>query len=170
MPETGHQTPEARIHRSSGIWHLVSDIRSGDHLSRMHITMHLIGSSGPSSSLPCIWDCTGWGLPQQRLTTRCVRSYRTISPLPDPLFGAIGGVISVALFRGEGFQANRLHVSSVPTKVSFRSRVSRQAGITCHPRAYPLPVCCPNVLGCPDVPQFSDQKPVTGNRKLETGI
>lgn len=67
----------------------------------------------------------------------------TISPLLSPVLMAPtkeGGVISVALFRGEGFQANRLHVSSVPTKASFRSRPPQLlakmwagAGITCHP-------------------------------------
>ncbi len=31
-----------------------------------------------------IWSCTGWGFPGGRVATPPVRSYRTISPLPDP--------------------------------------------------------------------------------------
>lgn len=34
------------------------------------------------------------------VTSRAVRSYRTLSPLPDPLTRAIGGLLSVALVVG----------------------------------------------------------------------
>jgi len=40
---------------------------------------------GPRHSSP-IWSCSGWGLPcRAALTPHAVRSYRTVSPLPDPL-------------------------------------------------------------------------------------
>ncbi len=38
---------------------------------------------GPYHGSP-IWLCSGWGLPATDVATRAVRSYRTISPLPDP--------------------------------------------------------------------------------------
>jgi hypothetical protein len=38
-----------------------------------------------------IWSCSRWGLPCRSVTGLAVRSYRTISPLPDPL-RAIGGI------------------------------------------------------------------------------
>jgi len=31
-----------------------------------------------------IWSCSGWGLPTPGVTAGVVRSYRTVSPLPDP--------------------------------------------------------------------------------------
>lgn len=37
---------------------------------------------------PPIWSCSEWGLPcRTTLTPYAVRSYRTLSPLPDPLAG-----------------------------------------------------------------------------------
>jgi hypothetical protein len=45
---------------------------------------------GPRHEVP-IWPCSRWGLPCRPVTRLAVRSYRTISPLPDPL-RAIGGV------------------------------------------------------------------------------
>ena len=36
-----------------------------------------------------IWPCSGWGLPAGAVTGPAVRSYRTISPLPDP--GTLAG-------------------------------------------------------------------------------
>ncbi len=54
---------------------------------------------GPRQCSP-IWSCSGWGLPcHAALSPRAVRSYRTVSPLPDPL-RAIGGLFSVALSVG----------------------------------------------------------------------
>ena len=45
---------------------------------------------GPRHCLP-IWSCSRWGLPCRSVAGLAVRSYRTISPLPDPL-RAIGGI------------------------------------------------------------------------------
>jgi len=41
------------------------------------------GLSGPLHRPP-IWPCSGWGLPAVTVASAAVRSYRTISPLPDP--------------------------------------------------------------------------------------
>jgi len=38
---------------------------------------------GPRVRNP-IWSCSGWGLPCRSVTRLAVRSYRTVSPLPDP--------------------------------------------------------------------------------------
>ena len=53
---------------------------------------------GPRHEVP-IWPCSRWGLPCRSVTGLAVRSYRTISPLPDPR-RAIGGLLSVALSVG----------------------------------------------------------------------
>ena len=45
---------------------------------------------GPRHCLP-IWSCSRWGLPCRSVAGLAVRSYRTISPLPD-LRRAIGGI------------------------------------------------------------------------------
>jgi len=50
---------------------------------------------GPRHRLP-IWPCSRWGLPCRSVAGLAVRSYRTISPLPDPRRSrerrAIGGI------------------------------------------------------------------------------
>ena len=53
---------------------------------------------GPRHRLP-IWPCSRWGLPCRSVAGLAVRSYRTVSPLPDPS-RAIGGLLSVALSVG----------------------------------------------------------------------
>ena len=60
---------------------------------------------GPRHCLP-IWSCSRWGLPCRPVARLAVRSYRTVSPLPDPCTRlaarrrAIGGLLSVALSVG----------------------------------------------------------------------
>jgi hypothetical protein len=78
---------------------------------------------GPRQCSP-IWSCSGWGLPcHAALSPHAVRSYRTVSPLPDPL-RAIGGLFSVALSVG-----------------------SRRPGVTWHPALwspdFPRGACAP---------------------------
>jgi len=53
---------------------------------------------GPRHGSP-IRPCSRWGLPCRSVARLAVRSYRTVSPLPDPL-RAIGGLLSVALSVG----------------------------------------------------------------------
>ena len=64
------------------------------HSSRRSVTATLKQPTrrhrGPRHSLP-IWSCSRWGLPCRSVAGLAVRSYRTISPLPDPL-RAIGGI------------------------------------------------------------------------------
>ena len=48
-----------------------------------------------------IWSCSEWGFPSPRtVTSRAVRSYRTISPLPSNPEISLGGILSVALSVG----------------------------------------------------------------------
>ena len=44
-----------------------------------------------------IWSCSEWGLPCRSVTGLAVRSYRTISPLPDPTCVGHRRFLSVAL-------------------------------------------------------------------------
>ena len=80
-----------------------------------------------------IWSCSGWGLPYRSVTRLVVRSYRTVSPLPDPpscrsKTEAIGGLLSVALSVG-----------------------SRRPGVTWHPALrspdFPPPPSCKQKRG-----------------------
>ncbi len=52
------------------------------------------------------------------VTSRAVRSYRTLSPLPVPPGGAIGGLLSAAL----ALARDRTGGWALPTTVSFRAR------------------------------------------------
>lgn len=58
---------------------------------------------GPRHGSP-IRSCSRWGLPCRSVARLAVRSYRTVSPLPDPVTPsaqpAIGGLLSVALSVG----------------------------------------------------------------------
>ncbi len=64
------------------------------HSSRRNVTVTLKQPTrtrrGPRHEVP-IWSCSRWGLPYRSVARLAVRSYRTISPLPDPL-RAIGGI------------------------------------------------------------------------------
>src|SRR5690606_26043060 len=57
------------------------------HSSRRRVTATLKQPTrrhrGPRHCLP-IWSCSRWGLPCRPVTRLAVRSYRTVSPLPDP--------------------------------------------------------------------------------------
>ena len=63
------------------------------HSSRRNVAVTLEQPTrtrrGPRHEVP-IWSCSRWGLPCRSVARLAVRSYRTISPLPDPR-GAIGG-------------------------------------------------------------------------------
>jgi hypothetical protein len=66
-------------------------LRRDSHSSRPHVTVRLKQPTreqrGPRYRSP-IRSCSGWGLPcHAALSPRAVRSYRTVSPLPDPLAG-----------------------------------------------------------------------------------
>jgi hypothetical protein len=66
-------------------------LRRDNHSSRPHVTVRLKQPTreqrGPRYRSP-IRSCSGWGLPcHAALSPRAVRSYRTVSPLPDPLAG-----------------------------------------------------------------------------------
>ena len=64
------------------------------HSSRRNVTVTLKQPTrtrrGPRHEVPS-WSCSRWGLPYRSVARLAVRSYRTISPLPDPL-RAIGGI------------------------------------------------------------------------------
>src|SRR5690606_30579544 len=57
------------------------------HSSRRRVTATLKQPTrrhrGPRHCLP-IWSCSRWGLPCRSVAGLAVRSYRTVSPLPDP--------------------------------------------------------------------------------------
>ncbi len=57
------------------------------HSSRRRVTATLKQPTrtrhGPCHCVP-IWPCSGWGLPCRSIAGLAVRSYRTVSPLPDP--------------------------------------------------------------------------------------
>ena len=61
---------------------------------------------GPRVAAPCgaaslpIWPCSMWGLPCRFIAELAVRSYRTISPLPDPDRSGHRRYLSVALSVG----------------------------------------------------------------------
>ena len=64
-------------------------LRRDSHSSRPDVTVWLQQPTreqrGPRYRSP-IWSCSEWGLPcHATLAPRAVRSYRTLSPLPDPL-------------------------------------------------------------------------------------
>ena len=83
---------------------------------------------GPRQCSP-IWSCSEWGLPcHAALSPRAVRSYRTVSPLPDPL-RAIGGLFSVALIRR--LTPPRCYLALCPVEPGLSSkhlRASRLSG------------------------------------------
>ena len=64
------------------------------HSSRRNVAVTLKQPTrtrrGPRHEVP-IWSCSRWGLPCRSVARLAVRSYRTISPLPD-LRRAIGGI------------------------------------------------------------------------------
>jgi len=66
-------------------------LRRDSHSSRPGVAARLQQPTreqrGPRYRSP-IWSCSGWGLPSRTtLAPYAVRSYRTLSPLPDPLAG-----------------------------------------------------------------------------------
>ena len=83
----------------------------GSHSSRRPVARPLERPTREQREPRCrspIWSCSGWGLPTPDVAAGAVRSYRTFSPLPDPVRRvrprgrtvrqrAIGGVLSVAL-------------------------------------------------------------------------
>ena len=83
---------------------------------------------GPRQCSP-IRSCSRWGLPcHAALSPRAVRSYRTISTLPDPL-RAIGGMFSVALIRR--LAPPRRYLAPCPVEPGLSSaplRVTRLSG------------------------------------------
>lgn len=146
IPDTGFQRPDSRnaFARRSGVWHLQSGTWPDDHLSGMFVTKHLV--------LPTIsWDCSGWGLPRSRFATGPWELLPPNFTLTQPLFDprrrvmcsptgglhvtqpfrskeGLGGIISVALFRGEGFgeQTPRV-VCSFPKRLTTPSPCGGQA-------------------------------------------
>ena len=97
---------------------------------------------GATRAAPCspIRSCSGWSLPcHATLSPRAVRSYRTVSPLPDPL-RAIGGLFSVALVVG-----------------------SRRPGVTWHPALwspdFPRDACAPRDCPADSAVDFSRSGP-----------
>ena len=60
------------------------------HSSRRNVAVTLKQPTrtrrGPRHEVP-IWSCSRWGLPCRSVARLAVRSYRTISPLPDPAPG-----------------------------------------------------------------------------------
>jgi hypothetical protein len=77
--------------RSRPVSRVLCVLRRDSHSSRPGVTARLQqptrGRYGPHHS-PLIWSCSGWGLPcHATLSPHAVRSYRTLSPLPDPLAG-----------------------------------------------------------------------------------
>ncbi len=76
------------------------------HSSRRSVTATLEQPTrtrrGPRHEVP-IWSCSRWGLPCRPVARLAVRSYRTISPLPDPMHPKVTGhrrYLSVALSVG----------------------------------------------------------------------
>src|SRR5580692_6236661 len=57
---------------------------------------------GPDQPCSPIWPCSRWGLPSQPVARLLVRSYRTVSPLPQRRKRRHGGLLSVALSRSPG--------------------------------------------------------------------
>jgi len=77
--------------RSRPVSRVLYALRRDSHSSRPGVTARLQqptrGRRGQRHS-PLIWSCSGWGLPcHATLSPHAVRSYRTLSPLPDPLAG-----------------------------------------------------------------------------------
>ena len=68
------------------------------HSSRRRVTATLKQPTrrhrGPRHRLP-IWSCSRWGLPCRPVARLAVRSYRTVSPLPDPFALAGSGPSAV---------------------------------------------------------------------------
>jgi hypothetical protein len=86
--------------RSRPVSRVLYALRRDSHSSRPDVTVWLQQPTreqrGPRYRSP-IRSCSEWGLPcHATLSSRAVRSYRTVSPLPVPL-RAIGGLLSVAL-------------------------------------------------------------------------
>ncbi len=78
--------------------------------------------SGNRSCAAPIWSCFRWGLPYLSVTGRVVRSYRTVSPLPDPEL----------LFQGRPSAVYSLLHWSVrsPCPVVNRHRISVKSGLS----------------------------------------
>ncbi len=89
-----------RLHRRTKVGNLTAIIHGkavksaykpgsvmNSHSSRHRVTTVLKQPTriqrGPHHRIP-IWSCSRWGLPCRSVTELAVRSYRTISPLPNP--------------------------------------------------------------------------------------
>ena len=77
--------------RSRPVSRVLCVLRRDSHSSRPGVTARLQQPTrerrGPRHG-SLIWSCSGWGLPcRAALAPHAVRSYRTLSPLPDPLAG-----------------------------------------------------------------------------------
>src|ERR1700754_3603338 len=77
--------------RSRPVSRVLCVLRRDSHSSRPGVTARLQQPTrerrGPRHG-SLIWSCSGWGLPcRATLAPHAVRSYRTLSPLPDPLAG-----------------------------------------------------------------------------------
>ncbi len=85
---------------------------------------------GPRHEVP-IWPCSRWGLPCRPVARLAVRSYRTISPLPD-LRRAIGGIFLLHFPSARAAQAlpgtvpcgARTFLGIRPTKLDRMTRLS----------------------------------------------
>ncbi len=91
-------------------------------------------SGGPpvfrKTCLP-IWPCSGWGLPVGTVARPTVRSYRTISPLPDLTCVSHRRYVSVALSVALGpcgLIAPRRYLASCPVEPGLSSRHKQVTG------------------------------------------
>ena len=80
-----------RRKRSRPVSRVLCVLRRDSHSSRPGVAARLQQPTrerrGPRHG-SLIWSCSGWGLPcRATLAPHAVRSYRTLSPLPDPLAG-----------------------------------------------------------------------------------
>ena len=81
-----------------------------------------------------IWPCSGWGLPAPGVAAGAVRSYRTISPLPDPARAEERSAFALLISRGlHGLAAaeSRLAIGGV-LSVAL-SVASRRPAVSRHP-------------------------------------
>jgi len=90
--------------------------------------------TGRASLRPSIWPCSGWGLPSRPVSRPLVRSYRTISPLPQvrvsgrlkPAFFEPGRCVSVALSVGSPRPGIARHPRPVELGLSSPPRNAKQ--------------------------------------------
>ena len=75
---------------------------------------------GPRHEVP-IWSCSRWGLPCRSVARLAVRSYRTISPLPDPCHP-----FAVSRKHLAGFAGSALEMST--RSIGWRQRGDRAIG------------------------------------------